>query len=556
MLEPRLYRAALAPAVVAAVVAMFSLARLPAPFPQGLAADVLVDGRLVAQEAARIAARFPDRRAGTAGDQALATDLAGRLSELGFDVVTDRFQAAGKRLVNVVARRPGRSEEALMLIASRDAWSRRDRASAADTAALLAMAQVLAGRPTHRALIIASVDGRATPAAVDRLLDTLAGEGALPRAAVAISDIGVPRRFGTPLVVWSSDDRRTSAALERTARASLREESDEAIPKASTAGQVARLALPTGVGAQARLIAAGVDAIRISGSGELAPPPSDRERIDADRVGILSRTALRTLTAMDLSSSLASGPGKFVSLLGRVLPGWVVYLLAGSLLVPPLLAATDALARARRQGQRVRPGVALVLAYAAPLVCAFLVLRSLAALGAFGDLGRALADPSSAPPSPFAGLSLLFALALALVVAVALRPLRRGAGVPGAGVGVALTLVAAGLLCFALNPYALVLWLPALHLWVLSSLTAEPSSARAPLWLLGLGLLLPFLALLHLALRTEQGVLESVWYALLASAGALDFGVAFLSVSILASGLALHRQLRRATSFELRRPVR
>ena len=56
MIEPRVYRAAFIPALLALVLAMFSLQCRPAPLPQGLAADVLFDG----DEAAQL--RRADRR--------------------------------------------------------------------------------------------------------------------------------------------------------------------------------------------------------------------------------------------------------------------------------------------------------------------------------------------------------------------------------------------------------------------------------------------------------------------------------------------------------------
>jgi hypothetical protein len=70
--EPRVYRAAFIPALLALVLTMFSLQSRPAPLPQGLAADVLFDGRVAAAETARIVAAAPDRRPGTPGDRAIA----------------------------------------------------------------------------------------------------------------------------------------------------------------------------------------------------------------------------------------------------------------------------------------------------------------------------------------------------------------------------------------------------------------------------------------------------------------------------------------------------
>ena len=64
MIEPRVYRAAFVPALLAIVLAMFSFESRPRALPQGLAADVLFDGAQAADLATRIATDAPDRRAG------------------------------------------------------------------------------------------------------------------------------------------------------------------------------------------------------------------------------------------------------------------------------------------------------------------------------------------------------------------------------------------------------------------------------------------------------------------------------------------------------------
>src|SRR3954454_17895806 len=108
MIEPRVYRAAFLPAVLAVVLAMFSLESRPHPLPQGLAADVLFDGRQAAITADAIADREPDRRAGTLGDRNTAGLVAKTFNERGFTVERDAFRSQGRDLFNVVGRRPGR----------------------------------------------------------------------------------------------------------------------------------------------------------------------------------------------------------------------------------------------------------------------------------------------------------------------------------------------------------------------------------------------------------------------------------------------------------------
>ena len=162
MFEPRVYRAAFVPALLALVLTMFSLQSRPRPLPQGLAADVLFDGRVAAAEAARIAAAAarPARRA-RRGTRAPRIGSARALRRAAaFAVERQRFSHAGESLVNVIGRRAGRSRRQIVIVADRDAAVVPDATgSAADTAALIELARVLEGRATRKTLVLASLDG-------------------------------------------------------------------------------------------------------------------------------------------------------------------------------------------------------------------------------------------------------------------------------------------------------------------------------------------------------------------------------------------------------------
>ena len=84
MIEPRIYRAAFVPALLAVVLTMFSFESRPRPLPQGLAADVLFDGNRRPTLADAIAAEAPDRRAGSRGDRATAPLVADTFAARGF----------------------------------------------------------------------------------------------------------------------------------------------------------------------------------------------------------------------------------------------------------------------------------------------------------------------------------------------------------------------------------------------------------------------------------------------------------------------------------------
>ena len=71
MLDPRLYRAALAGVVLAVIVCAFSLSAQPAPVRTTLAPDAFTGAR-AAQELDDLATRFPRRRPGDVQDELLA----------------------------------------------------------------------------------------------------------------------------------------------------------------------------------------------------------------------------------------------------------------------------------------------------------------------------------------------------------------------------------------------------------------------------------------------------------------------------------------------------
>src|SRR5438874_5462361 len=160
MIEPRLYRAAFLPALLAAVIAACSLDDRPPAVSQGLPADVLFDGGLASSRVGEIVHAAPDRRVGSPGDLRTAGTVAGAFRGFRFTTTVDRFRDDGTSLVNVIGRRPGLSPHEVVLLASRDALSVPDATgSGADTAALVEVARVLSGRAANKTLILASVAG-------------------------------------------------------------------------------------------------------------------------------------------------------------------------------------------------------------------------------------------------------------------------------------------------------------------------------------------------------------------------------------------------------------
>src|SRR5215469_10214067 len=169
MLRWRLYRATFVPVVIALAIAAFTLSGGPPGFTSALAPDAFEGGRAFA-ELKSLAAAFPDRRPGSAGDKALAARVAQVLEGLGgtagggFMVHTRHFAGQtidGERtLTTVIAQRPGSTGATpIVILAHRDAAAGGSRADLSATAALLELARALAARETKRTIVLVSTSG-------------------------------------------------------------------------------------------------------------------------------------------------------------------------------------------------------------------------------------------------------------------------------------------------------------------------------------------------------------------------------------------------------------
>lgn len=534
MIEPRVYRAAFVPALLAIVLAMFSFESRPRALPQGLAADVLFDGAQAADLATRIATDAPDRRAGTRGNLATAELVTDAFEARGFSggpggrPQVQRFTHAGHELVNVIGLRAGRSRRQIVIVAGRDAGSIPDApGSAADTAALMQLARVYQGRPSQKTLVLASVDG-------SNLGEVGATElvGALPQpelvdAVIVISDLGAHSSDGPLLQAWSNDARRAGIGLQRTVANSIRDEVGGSAGGSGTVGQLSRLSFPIGIGAQGVLLEKGYDAVRISGSGEL-PPEGDGpvEALDENRLGMLGRAALRTLTAVDQGPRPEHGPESYVLAVSQVLPGWVIALLAGTLLLPVLVASVDAFARARRRQVDVLRWLRWVAAWVAPFLAALALVQFLALVGATPAPPPAPVAPDVLPLDGaalgvLAGVvaAMLLALFLARWLAARPDPELREPLEPGAGVALALTIATGSLLLWLVNPFAGLLAVPAAHLWTLTVATRPQPPRRLRVVMIGLGMAPAALVAVYYLFALSLDPLHGVWYLLMLIAG-------------------------------------
>jgi hypothetical protein len=534
VIEPRIYRAAFVPALLAVVLTMFSFESRPRPLPQGLAADVLFDGAQAAELATRIATEEPDRRAGSRGDRATAMLVADTFAARGFGAgggprpVVQRFSHSSHQLVNVIGRRAGSSRRQIVIVAARDAATVPDApGTAADTAALMQLARVYQGRPSQKTLVLASIDGsNLGEVGARRLVDVLPAPD-LVDAVLVMSNLGVHTNRGPLLQAWSNDSSRAGIGLQRTVSESIRQELGGSAGGTGALGQLARLSFPIGIGAQGVLLERGYDAVRISGSGELPPGGGGSlDAIDPDRLGSLGRAALRTLTAIDEGGRPEHGPESYVQAVSQVLPGWVLSLLAGSLLLPVLVASVDAFARARRRQVDVLRWMRWLGAWVAPFLAALALAQFLALVGATPSPPAAPVPPDVLPlDGPALGVlaGVLVGMALAFLLArwLASRPdleLEQPLDL-GAGVALGLVIAAGALLLWLVNPFAGLLVVPAAHLWMLLALTRPLPSRRTRVALIAVGAAPALLVAVYYLFALSVDPLSGVWYLLMLVTG-------------------------------------
>jgi hypothetical protein len=541
VIEPRLYRAAFLPALLALIVAAFSLEDRPPPLPQALAADVLFQGHAAAAGAKAIAETYPDRRAGSVGDQTEGRKLAHTFAARGFTTVIDHFSGDGKPLENVIGRRAGASRHQIVVIAPRDAGSVPDAASSAsDTAALAEMARVLQGTPSRKTITLASVDGSTLgELGIHRLLDKLPDRN-LIEGVLVMSNMGAPGPRVPPLQAWSNDSQRVGVGLERTAATSESEEFPRMPHSSGAASQMIRLAFPVGLGPQGPLLAAGDDTVRFSGSGELPPPKSKSglDSIDANRLGSLGRSVLRTVFAIDQSPEPPErGPTSYVTVAGNLLPSWAIALVGLSLILPAMVASIDAFARARRRREPIGRFARWVLAAVLSLVAGLVLAKLMVVVGI-------VASPPESPVAPDlrplhgGDIVAMGVVAAAIVVAWALgRRLAVGGGkrrldiaAPGAGCAVALALSCVTLAIWFINPFAALMLLPALHLWLLAAMARIPERGPLPAVLVVVGLLPLVVVVLYYMSRLSINPLEGLWYVfLLVTSGSVGVAAALFA---------------------------
>jgi hypothetical protein len=533
MLDPRIYRTGLIVAALALVVLAFSLRDQQAALSPTLAPEAF-SGQNVYSEMTSIAASDPTRRPGSDGDSALAAQVAVAFKRNGFAPSTDTFTGrtvdGTRTLENVIGVRPGMKSGSIVVVAHRDALGSPSLASLSGTATLMELARDLEGETLNRTVVLASTTGSQGTAGAIRLAASLPGP---IDAVIDLGDLASARPSEPIVLPWSTRQVVAPPVLRNTLAAALSSQTSLSAGATGLGGQFAHLAFPFTLGEQAPFGAQGMPAVELSLSGERGPD-QDAPVAGPTALNAVGRAVLQTISALDGGDTVPA-PSSYLLLAGKVVPGWAISLFVLALLAPVMMTTVDALARARRRGHVIWRAVALVVAAAVPFVLAILVV--------FG--ARLAGIISIAPPGPVApgavpltggGIAVLVMAGLVLVAgAFGARAFTRAIQKPaqtresrhrtparfsdGAVAALPLVMCLVTLAIWLANPFAALLLVPALHLW----LWAASPELRLPLpvrlVLVLVGVVPAVLVVVYYANLFGYGPLGVIWEGVLLLAG-------------------------------------
>jgi hypothetical protein len=255
-----------------------------------------------------------------------------------------------------------------------------------------------------------------------------------------------------------------------------------------------------------------LDAVTLTARGELPRPPGadTLDGVALDRLTRFGRAAFASVLAYDSPRFRRNATHRDLVVGRNVLPSWSLGLLAAALTLPALVAAVDAVARARRRGAPVAEWMGWALGAALAFGIAALGAVALELVGWLPESIEEAVAPSTAPTfgeaaGPLTAVALLLALAWITVRRVFTGHTHLRDPAAGAAVVVLMLSLEVLALCFV-NPYAAFLLIPVTHISLLAALPQRPRPAvLAPAIVLA-GIVLPVAALLYYGARLDLGL--------------------------------------------------
>ncbi len=535
-MNARLYRALWLVPGLALLLLAFTTSR-PRPLPPPPLPPTF-DAARAAALARELATTYPDRPPGSPAALGAATWLTQELRALGLEVEVDAFSATipgrGRvQLRNVSAVVPGRSTQAIVVLAHRDSTAGTAGANdnGSGTGALVELARAYTspaaapgptGTSPQHTFVFLSTDGGAYGALGAQ---RFARASPYASAAVAAISLDAVASSGRPRVeIAGLGSRSPSPVLVATASARLQEQAGASPGRPSALAQLLDLAFPFSLYEQAPLLGRGIPAVTITTTGARPEDDGVGSQLSTARLGQVGRAAQGLLGSLDAGVELAGGTEGSWYVGGRLVRGWALRLLLVSLLLPFLAAVLDLAVRCRRY-VRLRPALGSLGARLGLWLWAGAVFELLALVGVFPRGASAPLNPASEVAGHWPWLALAGYLAVVGLGWLVLRRrllrrhlVTREEELAGA-VAALLLLGTLSLVVPLVNTYLLLLLLPSLHAWIwLPQLRGRARGLRGSVFLLGLSG--PLLLLGSFAFRLHIG-LDTPWY--LAASAAVGY---------------------------------
>lgn len=550
MIDPRLYRAALIPVIGAVVLLMFSLQPVPAPIEPPVSTPDF-DARQAARLARSIAQSTPVREPGDEGDTELAAQVRERFSAIdggsvAVQEIESSFDGDDVDLQNVILTLPGESEEVVLVLAPRDsAIGPGAASSAASTAALLSLADLLGDSRQQRTLVFASTSGGSDGGSGAReLVDSIpAPEGFA--ATIVLEQMGVADVRSPSIIASDPDGGSIPAKLIETAAAIADGRLGSEPTRSGTWAQLVRLAIPVGLGEGAALASEGLEPITISGGGErLVDPDLDQiSDISSETLAATGTVALDLVLTVDEATrppADADAPGTYVMAGENLIPGWTLSVLAIVLIVPGLLSAGDSWLRERRHRptatKRTLPwALERALIGVLPLV----VIYALTLVGLIPGPSFPF-EPDRFPAGAGAVAAFIAIAIVAALTALLIRPMRRPLDAEPHVLAASAGLLGGASLIgiWLLDPFVALLLSPLAHLWLLPARTTGPPRRAVVAGVLVVALLPLVAALLTVGSQLDLGLTLPWHLLLLISSGSIGPLMALLWCGLAGSVIA------------------
>jgi len=551
----RLYRGSLLLLSLPLLILAFSVDRpgsLPAPLlPPNF------DGAATRQLAEDLALHYPDRSPGTSGSIGAAQWFRDQIAPYRLPVSADVWHAeipgrGSVRLVNLWAVAPGQTNDAIVVVAHRDDTGEGPGANddASGTAALVELARGYAEpdtpagqrvRSAHTIVFLSTDGGSFGGLGAARFVDRMPFHIV---AAIGLDSIG---GSGPARIAIAGDRPRSPAAvLVETAAKRVLEQTGRRARRAGFVSQLIDLAFPFTLYEQGPFVAQGIPALTITTAGE-RPPEAFTDRASAlstAQLASVGRATQQLIGSLDDQGELTSGSTSFIWAGDRILRGWAVELMLFALLLPFVVAVVDLFARCRRRRIALLPAARALQTRIVFWLFVGGVFYAFRLVGAWPEGAARPPNPALPSSGDWAFLPLLafvFVAVTGWVIARHRLVPRRQIGGDEQLAGDTVALIGLGvvaLLVLATNPFALIFFLPAAHLWLwLPQVRAGHVTARAVVLLVGL--LGPGAILVSLGVRFGLGF-DAPWYLLeLASIGYVHVP----AVAITLAGTACAAQL-------------